>query len=147
MDIVNSMMTTQREPPVLAMSSVSRYSNLPSYVEEEGLCVVPDTRPEGVENLGSPAPEASGHGTEHRYAKSKGRRPWLTLIIQSRASRAEDLPYFFGHTPITGRVELDLAKPQCITKITLQVRTLYNHISKRNMKCEDSCTDKHQIPP
>jgi hypothetical protein len=58
----------------------------------------------------------------HTYTLEHGSVPWLTFELASRAPSADRLPYFFGLAPITGRVVLDLAKPEYITAITIEAR-------------------------
>jgi hypothetical protein len=60
---------------------------------------------------------------EHRYTLGKTSKPWLTLILHSKASKPDDAPYFFGHAPIVGRVELDLPKPEYFVGLSIQVST------------------------
>jgi hypothetical protein len=58
----------------------------------------------------------------HVYTLGTTSKPWLTFELKSRANKAEDLPYFFGHVPITGRIVLDLVKPEYIQSIEIEVR-------------------------
>jgi hypothetical protein len=60
--------------------------------------------------------------TEHRATLQHNGRTWLTLLLRSHIAHTGTQPYFFGAGPITGTVELDLAKPEGIQTITIQVR-------------------------
>jgi hypothetical protein len=61
----------------------------------------------------------------HTYTLEHDTKTWFTFELASRAPSADRLPYFFGLAPITGRVVLDLAKPEYITAITIEVRISY----------------------
>jgi hypothetical protein len=59
--------------------------------------------------------------TTHCYTLRNGKEPWLTFELKSRAKKADDIPYFFGHVPITGRVILDLDQPEFMEAIEIEV--------------------------
>jgi hypothetical protein len=59
--------------------------------------------------------------SQHTYTIDRSGRPWLTWNVNSQAAKPADLPYFFGFTPITGSVVLDLNKPEYITSISIEV--------------------------
>jgi hypothetical protein len=81
--------------------------------------------PEFDEEVATP-PMYSGSSSrqlvERRYMLGKESKPWLTLVLPSKANTSDDLPYFFGHAPIVGRVELDLTTPQHFLGFELQVK-------------------------
>jgi hypothetical protein len=75
----------------------------------------------GQDSLPAYTGSAARPQTEHRFTLRKASKPWLTLVLPSKAAKADDLPYFFGHAPITGRVELDLAKREYFVGLEIQV--------------------------
>lgn len=78
-----------------------------------------------VFDVQEPLPTYTGsttrQSTEHRYTIGKPTHPWLALILPSKANKPDDLPYFFGHAPIAGRVELDLVEPEYFVGLEIQV--------------------------
>jgi hypothetical protein len=67
----------------------------------------------------------AARSVQHTYTLEHNTKTWFTFELTSRAPSADRLPYFFGFAPITGRVILDLAKPEYITAITIEARTSY----------------------
>jgi len=65
--------------------------------------------------------------SQHRYSlDTKGGKPWVSFIVQSRSPSSNLLPLFYEHDIITGSVFLDLAKPESIrdVDITVSVSTI-----------------------
>jgi hypothetical protein len=99
-------------------SPTRRLTFLPPYNEGDSFSHLSDIDSESVT---APPPTSLPRWTEHRYTKSKGGRTWLTFVLISKANKPEELPYFFGYAPITGRVEFDLTNPEYISGVTLEV--------------------------
>lgn len=51
-------------------------------------------------------------------------KAWATLHVVSKALSADSLPHLLEGEPITGSVDLDLAKEKAIKSITISVRSL-----------------------
>jgi hypothetical protein len=69
-------------------------------------------------------PRAAVPFTEHAYAlTSRAGRAWATLRVRSRARAPGHRPYFFQGDAIAGAVELDLARPDHIRAVEVEVRT------------------------
>lgn len=67
--------------------------------------------------------------TQHRYSLTNGNyngkgndKAWLTLLVNSRSPKPKLLPLFFGKDAISGRVELELAKPETVREVKVTVR-------------------------
>jgi hypothetical protein len=84
------------------------------------------------EDTPSPAGSSSSPSsmlTQHQYrlTNSKGNdRPWLTLRVSSRSPKSKLLPLFIGKDPISGIVELELAKPETVREVKVTVRVVSN---------------------
>lgn len=55
------------------------------------------------------------------YELKKGGTPWATLTLTADSEISKNFPTFIESTPITGRVTLDLAKPDSITGVEINV--------------------------
>lgn len=108
----------------MELANSRKTSYLPPYHEEGSVPSLAVTETPSTSRASTVLTLSSCNRTEHRYSKTKGTqsRPWLTLIVRSKAARPDSLPYFFGHAPITGRVEYDLKKPESILGMSLEVR-------------------------
>jgi hypothetical protein len=84
---------------------------------------LPDALKEVIDVLPDYHESAAPRYATHVYTLGNTSKPWLTFELKSRASKAEDLPYFFSHIPITGRIVLDLVKPEYIQSIEIEVMT------------------------
>jgi hypothetical protein len=63
--------------------------------------------------------------TEHSYhLKNRNDQPWLTLRVNSQATRAQSLPFFFKDDTVTGSVDLNLVKSDHIQAVVLKVRSM-----------------------
>lgn len=64
---------------------------------------------------------------------SKG-RPWVSLIVTSRAANSALPPFFMEGDVISGRVELDLEKPETAKAVVVSVSkyTLYRALELTN---------------
>jgi hypothetical protein len=76
-----------------------------------------------------PSPTGSSIRTQHQYClpngKSEGNdRPWLTLRVSSCSPKSKHLPLFIGKGPISGIVELELAKPETVREVKVTVRVI-----------------------
>ena len=74
--------------------------------------------------------------TQHQYCLTNGDgksndRPWLTLHVNSRSPKSELLPLFIGKDSISGRVELELAKPETIREVKVTVRVVSDMLHNR----------------
>lgn len=65
---------------------------------------------------------------EHVFHLRGSVRPWLKLVVRSRASKPEQMPYLLGGEPVTGYVELSLEKPEWFTsvEVTVSSRSVYS---------------------
>jgi hypothetical protein len=69
---------------------------------------------------------SSSARSQHQYRLTNGNvkgkdRPWLSLLLSSRSPKSEYLPMFIGKDAISGRVELDLTKPENIREVVVTV--------------------------
>ncbi|KAF9055925.1 hypothetical protein BJ165DRAFT_1429602 [Panaeolus papilionaceus] len=55
------------------------------------------------------------------YELKKGGTPWATLTLTADSEISKNFPTFIESTPITGRVTLDLAKPDSITGVEINI--------------------------
>ena len=67
--------------------------------------------------------------TQHQYCRTNGKgkdneRPWLTLQVSSRSPKSKLLPLFIGKDSISGRVQLELVRPETIREVKVTVRVL-----------------------
>ena len=77
----------------------------------------------------SSSPRTSFIRTQHQYCLTNGNgknsdQPWLTLHVSSRSPKSELLPLFIGKDSISGRVELQLVKPETIREVKVTVRVI-----------------------
>jgi hypothetical protein len=97
-----------------------RLTILPQYNDGDDFSQTSETDPDTI-CIAIPSITPSPRWTEHHYTMTKKGRTWLTLVLKSKANKPEELPYFFGHAPITGRVEIDLTSPEYISGVVLEV--------------------------
>jgi hypothetical protein len=69
----------------------------------------------------------------HSYTLERGTKTWLTFELESRAPSADSPPYFFGHAPISGRIVLDLDRPEYITSIAIKVCRVSYRLRARSL--------------
>ncbi|KAJ7285158.1 hypothetical protein C8J57DRAFT_1498005 [Mycena rebaudengoi] len=61
--------------------------------------------------------------SEHKYSLETGKgRPWLFLFVQSRSPSPASAPFFLEADTITGRVELDIDKPEAVKSISVALQ-------------------------
>jgi hypothetical protein len=110
--------------PDLSPRAMSEPSSKPSLFAETPPAPYPanDVLPEYSLAARSAPPRSVACSAEHRATLQTNGRTWLTLLLRSHTAHAGTQPYFLGSTPIKGAVELDLAKPECVQKITVQVQ-------------------------
>ncbi|KAA1477188.1 hypothetical protein DENSPDRAFT_808294 [Dentipellis sp. KUC8613] len=68
---------------------------------------------------------ASTLSTQHRIrleSRDSKTRPWLTLLLRSRAPDAKGLPLYFDRDVIKGKVMVDLEKPETVKGIAVTLR-------------------------
>lgn len=58
---------------------------------------------------------------EHVFHLRGSARPWLKLVVRSRAAKPEQMPYLLAGEPVTGYVELTLEKAEWFTSIEVLV--------------------------
>ena len=107
----------------------------PFYLKEDALASKSQT------NLLSTASFSSPIRSEHRYCLTKGKgkgndRPWLTLFVSSRSPKPKFLPLFIGNDSISGKVELDLEKPETIREVKVTVCVVFplHHCNRLTIK-------------
>lgn len=91
-----------------------------------------DTPSPSLTQLPSPAGSSSSTSyirTQHQYSLTIGKakcndRPWLTLRVSSRSPKSKLLPLFIGKDPISGTVELELAKAETVREVKVTVRVV-----------------------
>jgi len=71
----------------------------------------------------------SSRRTQHQYCLTNGKgkdgdRPWLTLRVSSRSPKSKFLPLFIGKDSISGKVELELPKPETVREVKVTVRVV-----------------------
>ena len=76
-----------------------------------------------------PSSSTSSIRTQHQYCRTNGKgkdseRPWLTLHVSSRSPKSKLLPLFIGKDSISGRVQLELVKPETVREVKVTVRVL-----------------------
>ncbi len=68
---------------------------------------------------------------EHSFPLERNGRKWMSLCVRSRAKRAGSPPIYTEGDTVSGRVELDLDKPEKIKMITVTVRRIRILLSRR----------------
>lgn len=70
------------------------------------------------------APPLASERSEHSSSLENGQgRKWLILAVKSRSANAASLPLYYEKDVISGRVELDLDKPETIKGVVVSVRS------------------------
>lgn len=93
--------------------------------------------------------------TQHRYCLTNGNdngkgndQAWLTLLVNSRSPKPKLLPLFFGKDAISGRVELELAKPETVREVKVTVRVVFPlHLTISNNSSSSSSRVRQLISP
>lgn len=71
-----------------------------------------------------PTRSSSRARVEHAFYIRGGGKPWLKLVVRSRAAKPEQMPYLLGGEPVTGYVELTLEKPEYFLAVEVSVRAV-----------------------
>ena len=68
-----------------------------------------------------PRPSTRQERVEHSFYLRGSARPWIRLVLQSRAAKPEQMPYILGGEPVTGYVQLILEKPEYFLAVEVSV--------------------------
>lgn len=114
---------SKEEEAGLDRAAVAEEHELPAYGDDHGTHAVaaPPLHPPPFAAATS---SSAASRTEHTYSlnNSKG-KPWLTLIIKSRAPSVKALPVFLEGDVISGTVNVSLDKPETSKGIMIAVRS------------------------
>ena len=109
-----------------AAAAAAEEHELPAYGDHHGTHAVsaPPLQPPPFSAASS---SSAASRTEHTYSlnNSKG-KPWLTLVIKSRAPSPKALPVFYEGDVISGTVSVSLDKPESSKGVTIAVSLFVN---------------------